>query len=43
MPYKAVPGFLAQLAGRDAMAARGLEFLILTAARSGEVLGATLG
>ena len=38
MPYKAVPGFLAQLAGRDAMAARGLEFLILTAARSGEVL-----
>ena len=40
MPYKAVPGFLAQLAGREAMAARGLEFLILTAARSGEVLGA---
>jgi integrase len=41
MPYKAVPGFLAQLAGRYAMAARGLAFLILTAARSGEVLGAT--
>ena len=31
---------LAQLRGREAMAARGLEFLILTAARSGEVLGA---
>lgn len=41
MPYRAVPDFLAQLAGRDAMAARGLAFLILTAARSGEVLGAT--
>lgn len=40
MPYKAVPGFLAQLRGREAMAARGIEFLILTAARSGEVLGA---
>lgn len=41
MPYKAVPDFLGQLTGREAMAARGLEFLILTAARSGEVLGAT--
>jgi integrase len=30
-----------QLPGKEAMAARGLEFLILTAARSGEVLGAT--
>jgi integrase len=40
MPYKAVPGFVAQLMSRDAMAARGLAFLILTAARSGEVLGA---
>ena len=41
MPYSDVPAFIAQLPGRDAMAARGLEFLILTAARSGEVLGAT--
>lgn len=40
MPYKAVPNFIEQLRGRDAMAARGLEFLILTAARSGEVFGA---
>lgn len=43
MPYKEVPDFLAQLAGRDAMAARGLAFLILAAARSGEVLGARWG
>lgn len=41
MPYKDVPGFMEQLPSKDAMAARGLEFLILTAARSGEVLGAT--
>jgi integrase len=41
MPYKDVPAFIEQLPGKDAMAARGLEFLILTAARSGEVLGAT--
>ena len=40
IPYKDVPGFMERLAGRDAMAARGLEFLIVTAARSGEVLGA---
>lgn len=40
MPYKAVPDFLARLTSRDAIAARGLAFLILTAARSGEVLGA---
>ncbi|MCO6409053.1 tyrosine-type recombinase/integrase [Hoeflea alexandrii] len=41
MPYKDVPAFIEPLPGKDAMAARGLEFLILTAARSGEVLGAT--
>ena len=41
MPYEAVPGFVEELRKRDAMAALGLEFLILTAARSGEVLGAT--
>lgn len=41
MAYKDVPAFMAQLRTRDAMAARALEFLILTAARSGEVLGAT--
>lgn len=41
MPYRDVPAFMKQLPSKDAMAARGLEFLILTAARSGEVLGAT--
>jgi integrase len=40
MPYAGVPAFVTRLQGAEAMAARGLEFLILTAARSGEVLGA---
>ncbi len=40
MAYEAVPAFVEQLQSRDAMAALALEFLILTAARSGEVLGA---
>lgn len=43
MPYKEVPAFVARLRARDAVAARALEFLILTAARSGEVTGATWG
>ena len=38
--YEELPSFMADLRGRDAVAARALEFLILTAARSGEVLGA---
>jgi integrase len=41
MPYAEVPAFLAALRLREAMAARALEFAILTAARSGEVLEAT--
>jgi integrase len=40
MPYRDVPGFIQQLRGLEALSARALEFLILTAARSGEVLGA---
>ncbi len=40
LPYSDVPGFVGRLVKRDAMAARALTFLILTAARSGEVLGA---
>lgn len=40
IPYAEMPKFIARLKSRDALAARGLEFLILTAARSGEVLGA---
>jgi integrase len=41
MPYRELPAFVAALRRRDAVAARMLEFLILTAARSGEVRGAT--
>jgi integrase len=39
----AAPAFVAALREREAMAALALEFLILTAARTGEVLGATWG
>ena len=41
MPYRELPKFLAALRTRDGVAARALEFLILTAARTGEVTGAT--
>lgn len=41
MPYEEVPAFLAELRKREAIAALALEFTILTAARTGEVLGAT--
>lgn len=41
MPYTAIPEFMEQLHCRDAVAALALEFAILTAARSGEVIGAT--
>ena len=40
MPYPDIPAFVAWLRERDAVAALALEFAILTAARSGEVLGA---
>lgn len=43
MPYVEVSGLIAALRAREAVAAYALEFLILTAARSGEVLGATWG
>jgi integrase len=43
MPYDQVPSFAKRLRAADAMAARALEFLILTAARSGEVYGALWG
>lgn len=41
LPYADVPAFMADLREREATAARALEFVILTAARSGEVLGST--
>jgi integrase len=40
MPYAEVAAFMAALRGLEGMAALALEFTILTAARSGEVLGA---
>ena len=40
LPWRELPGFMAQLAAREAISARCLEFLILTALRSGEVRGA---
>lgn len=39
MPYDEVAGFVTQLRDRDATAALALELCILTAARSGEILG----
>lgn len=41
MAYDAIPAFMAKLRERDAMAALALEFVILTATRTSEVLGAT--
>lgn len=43
LPYKDAPRFMVALRARPALAARCLEFTILTAARSGEALGATWG
>jgi integrase len=41
LPYRELPGFLADLRQREGVAARALEFAILTAARTGEVIGST--
>jgi integrase len=41
LPYSDVAKFMAELGKRDAPAARCLEFTVLTAARSGEALGAS--
>jgi integrase len=40
LPYPEIAAFVAELRERPAISARALEFLILTAARSGEVVGA---
>ena len=40
LPFHDVPAFMAALRGENGSAARALEFTILTAARTGEVLGA---
>jgi integrase len=41
MPYDEVPAFMARLRAAEGVAPRAVEFTILTAARSGEVRGAT--
>lgn len=41
LAYGELPAFMADLRKREAVAARALEFAILTAARTGEVIGAT--
>lgn len=41
MPWKDVPAFYGELAGRTAIAAKALQFTILTACRTSEVLDAT--
>jgi integrase len=40
LPYTEIPAFTALLRKREGVAARALEFIILTAARTGEVVGA---
>src|SRR5690606_19863087 len=43
LPYGSAPAFMRHLRERGGVAARALEFLILTEARSGEVRGMTWG
>jgi integrase len=40
LPYAEIAGFMVELRARDGIDARALEFTILTAARTGEVIGA---
>ncbi len=40
LPYADIPAFMTEQRGREAVAARALEFAILTAARTGETIGA---
>ena len=40
LPYRELPGFMADLRRRDGTSARALEFTIATAGRAGEVIGA---
>jgi len=41
LPYAELPSFMAELREQERIAARALEFAILTAARTGEAIGAT--
>nr|WP_280642661.1 site-specific integrase [Methylocystis rosea] len=40
LPWRDIPAFMGELRERDSLSARALEFCILTAARTGEVIGA---
>jgi integrase len=40
LPYAELPGFMAELREQEGIGARALEFTILTAARTGEIIGA---
>jgi integrase len=42
LPYHSISAFMAELRTKEGVTARALEFAILTAARSGEILGAQL-
>ena len=41
LPYREAPAFMRELGQRQGIAARALEFAVLTASRTGEVVGAT--
>jgi integrase len=43
LPFEDLPAFMQELRSRDSISARALEFCILTAARSGETIGARWG
>lgn len=43
LPYAEIPAFMAELREREGISARALEFLILNASRTGEVIGAIWG
>jgi integrase len=43
LPFADVPGFIGEMRERDGLAGEALEFMILTAARTGEVIGAEWG
>jgi integrase len=43
LPWQAAPAFMAQLGTQEGLAAKALAFTVLTAARTGEALGATWG
>jgi integrase len=40
LPYAELPGFMAELREQEGVGARALEFTVLTAARTGEIIGA---